>query len=39
MVNVIFFVCIASSLTFVTHPPDTSAAAPFSAVFTYSAYG
>lgn len=30
---------VALSSTFVTHPVDTSAAAPFSAVFTCSVYG
>ena len=36
---IIFYMHLASSSTFVTHPTDTSAAAPFSAVFTCSAYG
>ena len=34
-----YFVYVASSSTFVTHPADTSAAAPFSGIFTCSAYG
>ena len=33
------FCFVASSSTLTTHPVDTSAAAPFSGVFTCSAYG
>ena len=32
-------VCLASTSTIVTHPVDTSAAAPFGGVFSCSAYG
>ena len=33
------FVIVGTASTFVTHPVDTSAAAPFSGVFSCSAYG
>ena len=33
------FVTVGTASTFVTHPTDTSAAAPFSGVFSCSAYG